>query len=216
MAQFQYTGGFGTMSPPLYDLPTYPHHPGYGAEANQTVNYTAISQAMATPASTRMNYPPNMEMSILPHAAIPYSGPWQRPPVPATAMQGSRYLEPGSYTLASPMDGQTPQKVEEAASTPLADSPSDGSRDDDTSTLSPSSYFWNQMTLPSCSDATGTCQCVDGCACVGCLTHGGHNGMHLDEPIMNEQDTFPEYTADPSLSLNDSAGDFMTFHAAPT
>lgn len=40
--------------------------------------------------------------------------------------------------------------------------------------------------------------------------------MHLDEPIMNEQDTFPEYTADPSLSLNDSAGDFMTFHAAPT
>lgn len=224
MAQFQYTGGFGTMSPPLYDMPTYPHHPGFGAEANQPVNYPAISQTMAAPTPTRMNYPPNVEMSILPHAAIPYSGPWQRPPVLVTAMQGSRYLEPGSYTLASPMEGQTPQKVEEGRTTPIAESPSDGSREDDTSTLSPSSYFWNQMTLPSCSDATGTCQCSDGCACMGCLTHGGHNGLHLDEPIMNEHDNFPEYTADPNLNLNEStaaaaaaAADFMQFHAsAPT
>ncbi|KAI8943210.1 hypothetical protein NX059_001235 [Plenodomus lindquistii] len=213
MAQFQYTGGFGAMSPPLYDMPTYPHHPGFGAEANQAVNYTAISQAMAAPTSTQMNFPPNLDMPILPGASMPFSTPWQQTPVSATAIPGPQYLEPENYVLTSPIESQP--KAEEGVSTPIADSPSEGSREEDTSTLSPSSYFWNQMTLPSCSDATGTCQCGDGCACVGCLTHGGHNGVHLDEPIMNEHDPFPEFTADSSLSLNDTE-DFMTFHSAPT
>ncbi|KAF2851822.1 hypothetical protein T440DRAFT_59085 [Plenodomus tracheiphilus IPT5] len=218
MAHFQYTGGFGAMSPPLYDMPTYPHHPGFGAEANQTVNYTAMSQAMSTPTPTQMNFPPNMDMPILPSASMPYSAAWQRPPLSATAMHGPQYLEPGNYTLSSPLDNQVSQKVEETVSTPIADSPSDGSREEDTSTLSPSSYFWNQMTLPSCSDATGTCQCGDGCACVGCLTHGGHNGVHLDEPIsMAEHDAFPEFAAgSDGLGMNDSTAEFMRFHAAPT
>ena len=31
--------------------------------------------------------------------------------------------------------------------------------------------------LEGCTDATGTCRCGDACACVGCLTHSGHDGL---------------------------------------
>lgn len=47
-------------------------------------------------------------------------------------------------------------------------------QNEDTSTLSPSSFFLQSYTLPGCDDATGTCQCGDGCTCTGCLTHTGH------------------------------------------
>ncbi|KAJ9638809.1 hypothetical protein H2199_006669 [Coniosporium tulheliwenetii] len=47
--------------------------------------------------------------------------------------------------------------------------------------LSPTSFFFNELVL-GCSDATGLCQCGDGCTCVGCLTHGGHNGVPLESP----------------------------------
>jgi hypothetical protein len=56
-----------------------------------------------------------------------------------------------------------------------ADSP----RDDDASTLSPSSFLLQQFTVPGCDDITGTCQCGEGCDCPGCLTHSGHG---LTEP----------------------------------
>ena len=32
----------------------------------------------------------------------------------------------------------------------------------------------------SCTDVSGSCQCGDDCACIGCLTHTGHNGIPLD------------------------------------
>lgn len=34
----------------------------------------------------------------------------------------------------------------------------------------------------SCTDLSGSCQCGDDCACIGCLTHTGHNGIPLDVP----------------------------------
>ncbi|KAK7622213.1 hypothetical protein IWX48DRAFT_627376 [Phyllosticta citricarpa] len=51
----------------------------------------------------------------------------------------------------------------------------------DTPVLSPSSFFWQQLELPRCSDYTGACRCGDGCQCVGCLTHGGHDGLALGQ-----------------------------------
>lgn len=32
----------------------------------------------------------------------------------------------------------------------------------------------------SCTDVSGSCQCGDDCACIGCLTHTGHNGIPLN------------------------------------
>ncbi|KAI9880535.1 MAG: hypothetical protein M1830_002575 [Pleopsidium flavum] len=32
----------------------------------------------------------------------------------------------------------------------------------------------------SCTDVSGSCQCGDECACIGCLTHSGHNGIPLN------------------------------------
>lgn len=32
----------------------------------------------------------------------------------------------------------------------------------------------------SCTDVSGSCQCGDDCACIGCLTHTGHDGIPLD------------------------------------
>ena len=33
--------------------------------------------------------------------------------------------------------------------------------------------------LDGCTDVSGSCQCGDDCACIGCLTHTGHNGIPL-------------------------------------
>jgi len=217
MAQFQYTGGFGAMSPPLYDMPTYPHHPGFGAEANQAIDCRTMAQAMMTPTPTQLGFPPGMGMQFMGSAPMPHSGSWQQPPLSTTAMSEPQPLEPGEYTLASPVEGQISQTGQDAAETPAANSPSDGSREEDTPTLSPSSYFWNEMTLPSCSDATGTCQCGDGCACVGCITHGGHNGLQLEDASPGEHEALSEFAPDTvGLGLDDASADFMKFHATPT
>lgn len=34
--------------------------------------------------------------------------------------------------------------------------------------------------LDPCTNMTGTCQCGANCACIGCLTHHGHNGVPLE------------------------------------
>lgn len=214
MAQFQYTGGFGAMSPPLYDMPTFPHHPGFGAEAGQSMDFTTMSQGINTPTPTQMSFQAPMNMPAMPNAAMTFTGPWQQTPHPAAAAPEPQFLEPSSYTIASPIEGHVTLKTEDPIATPSAESPSD-SNEEGTTTLSPSSYFWNQMVLPGCNDATGTCQCGDGCACVGCLTHGGHNGVHLETPALREQDPFPSFSAENGLHLDDSSN-FLAFDTTPT
>lgn len=209
MAQFQYTGGFGTMPPPLYDMPTYPHHPGFGAEA-----FNSLPQGMSTPTPTQLSFQPGMDMSALSNVSTAISGPWQQAPVPAPAIPESQFLEPSTYATSTPVDGQLLLKTDEIVATPVADSPGDG-KDEETPTLSPSSYFWNQMVLPGCNDASGTCQCGDGCECVGCLTHGGHTGIPLEGPAISGHDPFPDFPAGSGLGLN-NATNFGAFTAAPT
>lgn len=50
-------------------------------------------------------------------------------------------------------------------------------------TFSSSGYYTMEFPMDSlggCTDVSGSCQCGDDCACVGCLTHTGHNGIPLD------------------------------------
>lgn len=43
--------------------------------------------------------------------------------------------------------------------------------------LSPSAFIQLDYNLGTCSQHNGGCMCGDGCQCIGCLTHGGHNGV---------------------------------------
>jgi hypothetical protein len=213
MAQFQYTGGFGTMPPPLYDMPTYPHHPGFGAEA-QPMNFASMSQGFSIPTPTQMSFHPHLNMGSISSTPIASSA-WQQPPIAAPSMPQPQFFEPNDYVAQAPIaERPLALKIEEPAATPVADSPSDG-KEEETPTLSPSSYFWNQMVLPGCNDATGTCQCGDGCECVGCLTHGGHNGVQLDTPAINDVTAFPDFTADAGALHLDDTSHFL-FNSTPS
>ncbi len=215
MAEFQYTGGFGTLPPPLYDMPTYPHHPGYGAEANRLSSMNAGFAAMSTAAPTHMVYQGSIDMPIsLLNSSMVASAPWS-PPISAGTMSGSQFMEPSGYTTSDSMVGQVPLKTEAPPVSSIADIPYEAT-EAETPTLSPSSYFWNQMVLPGCNDATGTCQCGDGCECVGCLTHGGHNGVPLEPATNHEHNAFPDFHhVDRDLHL-DGVNDFVNINAAPT
>jgi hypothetical protein len=213
MAQFQYTGGFGTMPPPLYDMPTYPHHPGFGAEA-QPMNFASMSQGFSIPTPTQMSFHPHLNMGSISSTPIASSA-WQQPPIAAPSIPQPQFFEPNDYVAQAPIaERPLALKIEEPAATPVADSPSDG-KEEETPTLSPSSYFWNQMVLPGCNDATGTCQCGDGCECVGCLTHGGHNGVQLDTPAINDVTAFPDFTADAGALHLDDTSHFL-FNSTPS
>jgi hypothetical protein len=53
--------------------------------------------------------------------------------------------------------------------------------------------------LDPCTNMTGTCQCGLNCACVGCLTHHGHNGVALEPSPPPEH---PDFQAgNPGLPL---------------
>ncbi|KAI5777210.1 hypothetical protein EDC01DRAFT_409506 [Geopyxis carbonaria] len=40
--------------------------------------------------------------------------------------------------------------------------------------------FYNYNYAGMCSEGGGGCMCGEGCTCVGCLTHGGHDGVSLE------------------------------------
>lgn len=216
MAQFQYTGGFGTMSPPLYDMPTYPHHPGFGAEAHQGMGFNPMNQGFSTPTPTQMSFVPNMHMGSMSGTPMVASSAWQQPPAVASAMPRSQFFEPSSYVAPTPTsEAPIASKTEESAASPITETSSDG-KDEETPTLSPSSYFWNEMTLPGCNDATGTCQCGDGCECVGCLTHGGHNGVQLEVPEISDASAFSDFSVGAgALHLDDDSNNFL-FASTPS
>ncbi|KAI2480720.1 hypothetical protein Ptr902_07745 [Pyrenophora tritici-repentis] len=211
MAQFQYTGSYGGMAPPFYDVPTYPHQAGYGAEATQGMPFSLMQQNMTTSTPTQMSFPANINIA---NGTMSMHANWQQPVTPMTSMPQGQFSSTTAYTSSTPMEPTTPLKTEEIAGSPAADSPAD-SKDEETSTLSPSTYFWNQVTLPGCSDASGTCQCGDGCACVGCLTHGGHTGEQLEDMTAPEHNTFPDFGPALGVDMNDPSN-FIDFTAGPT
>ncbi|ORY13196.1 hypothetical protein BCR34DRAFT_649706 [Clohesyomyces aquaticus] len=172
MHHYMNTGGFGALPPPTYDLPTYPHDPGFGAEGPQRMAFTTA------PVSVDFSAFQTTMGSIMSLAApdMPVSQPWQ-PAGVRIPVQDHRAAEAPLFDINRKPDLATSEAA--PASPTFVDSPSEG-KDEDIPTLSPSSYFWQEIVLPGCNDATGTCQCGDGCECVGCLTHGGHNGVPLD------------------------------------
>ncbi|KZM20843.1 copper ion binding [Ascochyta rabiei] len=216
MAEFQYTGAFGGQQAPLYDMPTYPHHPGFGAETSSAVSFTSLPQSYALPNPTHMPFQASLDATVMADSPLSLSDPWRQRSVSSPSISEPQYLDSATPT---PTESQlklemAPPTAVPAASTPVADSPS-VSNGEETPTLSPSSFFWNEMVLPGCNDATGTCQCGDGCECVGCLTHGGHNGIAFGGPSISEHEAFSTFHADVELNsdMNDPTA-FLNFNAA--
>jgi hypothetical protein len=204
MHQFMSSGGFGALPAPTYDLPSYPHHPGFGAEANQSMNFNHHVQSASfmpypgdqTPFQSGMSN--GLGMSNTP---VPTTTPWPQnsisTPIQPQASPAPQFFNSTNHVRHPPLELKTEdhEATPAVASTAMADSPQEN-QDEDTQ-LSPSSYFWQELVLPGCNDATGTCQCDDGCQCVGCLTHGGHNGVPLEPASTNGQDAFTGFmTAD--------------------
>ncbi len=218
MAEFQYTGAFGGQQAPLYDMPTYPHHPGFGAETSPAMSFSSLPQPYASPNPVHVPFQASLDATVMAGTSLNISSPWRQPSIPTPSIEHSEFLDSAT---ATPTEAQNkiemvtpPSPAAVVATSPVADSPS-GSNEEETPTLSPSSFFWNEMVLPGCNDATGTCQCGDGCECVGCLTHGGHNGIALAPPTLSEHEPFPNFTADTVLNLN--LGDpesFLNFDSA--
>jgi hypothetical protein len=220
MAQFQYTGAFGGQQAPLYDMPTYPHHPGFGAEANTTMAFSPLPQPYASPNPAQLPFQATLDSTVLNKSPLDVANPWRQSSVSSTpAVEHLTFLDSATPTptesqlkldMAPPVSAATISTAA-AMSSPVADSPS-GSNEEEAPTLSPSSFFWSEMVLPGCNDATGTCQCGDGCECVGCLTHGGHNGIALEPTSMAEHEAFPAFTAEAGLSLGlEDPGSFLNF-----
>lgn len=49
--------------------------------------------------------------------------------------------------------------------------------------LSPSNFFYVDYPFGTCAQTETGCKCGEGCTCVGCLTHGGHDGVGLEGNI---------------------------------
>ena len=58
---------------------------------------------------------------------------------------------------------------------------------------SSSSYYTMEFPMISgefysaCTDTSGSCQCGSDCACIGCLTHTGHDGNSILDPMATQQ-----------------------------
>ncbi|KAF2251173.1 hypothetical protein BU26DRAFT_423195 [Trematosphaeria pertusa] len=217
MHHFMTHGAWGQLPPPTYDMPSYPHHPGFSADGGLAYNSTAPANFLPT---NQMNFQANMNGTMsMPSTPLTVTGAWAQTPLQNSTQVppslDAQYFAAGNIAPVTTQEATSSLKMEEAAQSPtFADSPSDG-KDEETPTLSPSSYFWGEIELPGCNDATGTCQCGDGCECVGCLTHGGHNGIPLESSSAAEEESFPNF-----VSSNDANGNrssqFLAFSNAPT
>jgi hypothetical protein len=217
MHQYMSTGQFGTVPPPTYDLPSYPHQAGYGAE-------TSLGYSNAAPTNFltqgHMTFPPNPHSAMsMPHTPLVAPSPWlhesaQTPVLASPAMEQQFFGGASDRLPTTTHEPAHALKAEDTIQSPtLAESPSDG-KSEEAETLSPSSYFWQEMVLPGCDDATGTCQCGDGCECVGCLTHGGHNGVPLNGSASQDVEAFPDFSTPVNATGND-ANNFLGFSDTP-
>ncbi|KAF3919006.1 hypothetical protein ABW20_dc0110500 [Dactylellina cionopaga] len=73
--------------------------------------------------------------------------------------------------------------------------------------LSPSAFIQLDYPLGNCSQQNGGCMCGEGCTCVGCLTHGGHNGvpLHMDAAMLS-QPSIGEQPLDGNQDMSGPAG----------
>jgi len=89
--------------------------------------------------------------------------------------------------------------------------------------ISPTAYFHVDYPIGGCTEENG-CLCGEGCTCVGCLTHGGHDGVKL-APFTTDlggglitNDTGGQATreSDPTKQFDNGNDDAVPFNFAPS
>ncbi|KAH7050269.1 hypothetical protein B0J12DRAFT_574006 [Macrophomina phaseolina] len=146
-------------------------HPG--APYTQEINGVSMWQSSNGPSTGSVHATPTTELS-----QYSLQGP---PNDHAVTQDGKQDFEGGQLSYQQPSSYDSSMRnahfstPDPAPSTAAAETP----------TLSPSSFFWQQVELPGCDDPSGACRCGDGCQCVGCLTHGGHDGVPLSQANSN-------------------------------
>lgn len=215
MHHYMSTGGFGGLPAPTYDLPSYSQHPGYVTEPAQSMGFNSAPANFSHFNPSQLAFQANISATMsIPNAPTPAVTTWQQhAPVHTPAGTDPQYFSPMTAVRQTSSEVKNEEPAEN--SSPFADSPCE-SKDEDTPTLSPSAYMWQELVLPGCNDATGTCQCGDGCECVGCLTHGGHNGVPLDPPTAVEDAAFNEFMTSNDIGGNNADLMAGTFSEAPS
>jgi hypothetical protein len=169
----------------------YSHAPAYVPSANDISSWQMGSQIPAlTPTNELQQFhihtPNQIPSTIPPTNQFHYHNEFHSPP--GQPFQVSEQKRQPTNTTGKAVSRESvmfelPQrKIRDVEAVFDHDSPS---TDDDTSTLSPSSFHIQQFNMPGCNDMTGTCQCGDGCQCPGCLTHSGH-GEDRDNEVSSE------------------------------
>ena len=58
-------------------------------------------------------------------------------------------------------------------------SPDDDAGTSEAGRISPSAFLYVDYPMATCSESESGCKCGEGCTCIGCLSHGGHDGVAL-------------------------------------
>jgi hypothetical protein len=165
---------------PLFNQ-TYNPAPAYGTSANNIPSWQSGSQLhVLTPTNELQQFhihtPSQVPPAMPPSSHFHYHNEIQNSH--SHSFQGSERKQQlsnatGKSVAKESITFELPQRRLRDSDTAFDhESPS---TDDDTSTLSPSSFHIQQFNVPGCNDITGTCQCGEGCKCPGCLTHRGHD-----------------------------------------
>lgn len=212
MNDFMRNGGADASMSSAFDVPAYPHQPTYLLQHQQNFTYNQNAQSLDFPRlpsptlqyQIDMNSLMNLPQQDNTNVYWPQGG--MRTPAQTTPM--TEFEQFNSSTQSHTTQPCMPGEGKMPSSPSFVESP-DNQDNDETPTLSPSSFFLQTLVLPGCNDATGTCQCGDGCECVGCLTHGGHNGISLDSPIPNEQNHYPGFIASANLTSHTEGDPYL-------
>jgi hypothetical protein len=90
---------------------------------------------------------------------------------------GGSCCAPGPTKSVSPMSPTGSNTSENSQNTVRGEHDSNGG-DQDGDSISPSAFY--HVEYPSACGMTNGCLCGEGCTCVGCITHSGHDGIALE------------------------------------
>ncbi|PGH08555.1 hypothetical protein GX51_01074 [Blastomyces parvus] len=113
------------------------------------------------------------------HESVSYNNDWPSSSLP---LHGPNQVQWNFPHTGPPLDNLGSSVVTPAVYDP----------NQDQMLMQPAAYYELEYPvglLDPCTNMTGTCQCGANCSCVGCLTHNGHDGVPLELPQTQDNQT---------------------------